>query len=95
MKEIERYWEQALLKVLIKKKMAEISRSISVRPEEIAREYEILKAEDPSTKPLDKISDDIRNDIRNRKIQEAFNMWMKDLRRHSSVVINKQTLDEI
>ncbi|MEW6101566.1 MAG: peptidylprolyl isomerase [Candidatus Omnitrophota bacterium] len=39
MKEIERYWEQALLKLLVKRKSEEISRRISVNESELRQEY--------------------------------------------------------
>ncbi len=39
MKEIERYWEQSLLKILLQKRAAEISRDISVDESEIIDEY--------------------------------------------------------
>lgn len=43
MKEIERYWEQALLKLILKKKSQEISNSIHVTDGEIRREYNHMK----------------------------------------------------
>jgi len=39
MKEIEKYWEQALLKFMIKKKSKEFSQNISINKEEIIDEY--------------------------------------------------------
>jgi len=43
MKEIERYWEQSLLKVLLKKKSEELSRHIYVEDSEVINEYMRMK----------------------------------------------------
>lgn len=43
MKEIERYWEQALLKFFLRKKAQEISESIRADKGEVAAEYEKMK----------------------------------------------------
>lgn len=43
MKEIERYWEQALLKLLLEKKAEEFSRAITVDKSEVEKEYGRLK----------------------------------------------------
>ena len=67
MKEIERYWEQALLKLLIKKKAAEIAKNVTTQDK----------------------------DIRNEEIEEAFEAWVTDLRKNSSVKINRKVLNEI
>ncbi|MDD5681455.1 MAG: hypothetical protein PHI59_09480, partial [Candidatus Omnitrophica bacterium] len=55
MKEIERYWEQALLKLLIKEKMREFLQKMSVKDDEIAKEYEKMKlAEGKSVESFEK-----------------------------------------
>jgi len=46
MKEIERYWEQALLKLLIKKKMMEFLQKTTVSEDEVKAEYEKMKTEE-------------------------------------------------
>lgn len=43
MKEIERYWEQALLKLLLKKKADEFYRSVEISPAEIRAQYDKMK----------------------------------------------------
>lgn len=68
-KEIERYWEQALLKLLIKEKMRELSKQLIVREG---------KKED-----------------QHKKIQEALDRWIKDLRRRANIKIYKDNLKEV
>ena len=43
MREIERYWQQALLKTLLKRKSEELSRSIRVEDSEVLNEYQRMK----------------------------------------------------
>ena len=68
MKEIEKYWEQALLKLLIKKKMEELSGGIP---------------------------GDMAKDAKRKKVAEALDKWMSDLRKGASVKINKKVFDEL
>ncbi|MCK5707908.1 MAG: peptidyl-prolyl cis-trans isomerase [Candidatus Aureabacteria bacterium] len=43
MKEIERYWEQALLKVLLKRKFEELSNAVQISDKELQHEYNKMK----------------------------------------------------
>jgi peptidyl-prolyl cis-trans isomerase C len=43
MEEIEKYWEQALLKLLLKKKGEELTRNVMVSSEEVKEEYSRMK----------------------------------------------------
>lgn len=83
MKEVERYWEQALLKLLYKNKVEELSRAISVSDDEVRGEYVRLvnaKAIDEAAQPFDKVSDELRKDIYTRKLQNAINIWINGLK---------------
>lgn len=67
-KEIERYWEQALLKLLYNKKSRELLREIS------------KDERDPV--------------IRDRKVQEALNRWVEDLKNSADIKKYKENLRE-
>ncbi len=82
MKEIERYWEQALLKLLIKKKLREISQSLVIDENEVKSEYERkVKEGEIGMKSYDSAAPEIRKDIRHKKRKEAQNKRIADLRR--------------
>ena len=66
-KEIQRYWEQALLKLLIKAKIAEFSKMI-------------------------KIPD---NELRQEKIREELDKWIKGLRNRANIKIYRENLKEL
>ena len=92
-KEIERYWEQALLKLLMKKKMAELSREIIVKDSEVRDEYERLSLEAGGKIDAFEVQEgEIREDINNRKMQALFDDWLKKLKKDSNVKIYKENL---
>lgn len=96
MKEIERYWEQALLKLLLKKKAEKLSRNVVVSQEEIKREYEkMLKEEGEGIGSFEKNTPGIKVDIYHRKAQKALNEWIGNLRKKASVRINRGVLEKI
>jgi len=96
MKEIERYWEQALLKRLMKKKMKEFLRTISVGDDEVREEYDrISKESGGHIEPFEKISSEIRSDILHRKMQTAFDLWVEGLKKNAKIEINKDNLNKM
>ncbi len=93
MKEIERYWEQALFKLMIRKKIAELSRSVAVEESQMRDEYERMVGESGGNiEPFEKIAADIKNDLYNKKIQGLLDEWLLDLRKKSDVKLYKENL---
>lgn len=98
MKEIERYWEQALLKLLYKKKMQEILRAVKVDEKEVREEYNrLLEAKDPEavTEPYEKMETEIRNDLISRKVQEDLSAWIASLRNRAKIEVDKKALKSV
>ncbi len=96
MKEIERYWEQALLKLLIKEKMRELLQQMSVKDDEIMKEYEKMKLEEgASVQSLEKATPMIRSDIKRRKVAAAFSQWILSLRKRAQIKVYKENLKTI
>lgn len=96
MKEIERYWEQALLKLLVKKKMKEFSGEAIVRNDEIQAEYERLVTEEGrDIGPFAEIAPEVEKNIRQEKTEEMFYDWIDELFENSKIKINKDILKEI
>ena len=86
MKEIERYWEQALLKLLFKKKMEEISHTIVVSEREVLDEYDRMSQEAKGNiGSLAEKTVEIRSDVYNRKMQAAYDEWLDGLRKKAHV----------
>lgn len=96
MKEIERYWEQALLKRLMKKKMKEFSRTITVSDSEAKEEYDrLLKENNGRMESFEKMSPEIRSDLLHRKMQEAFDGWVEELKKKTKVEIDRDKLKKL
>lgn len=100
MREIERYWEQALVKLLLKKKLQEISGMIHVDRDEIMSEYNNMKREASAEKQaefpaLETLEGDIRDSILKRKKEVILEKWADGLRKRASVRIDRKALDEI
>ena len=95
MKEIEKYWEQALLKLLIKKKMVEFADNIRVTDAEVQAEYERMIKEGGKVAPYEKIALEIRRYLLNMKIQGALDAWQMGLRNSANVKIYKENLKVI
>jgi len=96
MKEIERYWEQALLKLLVKEENEKLSRDVIITQDEIKREYEeMLKEEGEGIGTLEQNAPGIKKDIYQKKIQKALNEWVENLRKKASVKVNREVLEKI
>jgi hypothetical protein len=93
MKEIERYWEQALIKLMVREKTEEFSRAITVSENEVRDEYERLSSEAKGDiSPFESIAPEIKDDIYNRKMQKSFDDWLAGLKARSDIKISKENL---
>lgn len=94
MKEIERYWEQALLKLLFNKKARALMADINISEEEVKEEYARESGENPRIGPYEKEASGIRSYLRQKKVQEALDAWIKELKAKSNIKIYKNALKE-
>ena len=95
-KEIERYWEQALLKSLIRAKIEELSKGVIIQDAEIKREYDRMFKESPAAiKPLEKMAPEIRSELKQMKVRESLDKWMKSLRGKANIKIYKENLKSL
>ena len=94
MKEIERYWEQALLKLLFNKKARALMAGIEISEEEVKEEYGRESAENPRIGPYEKEASGIRSYLGQKKVQEALDAWIMELKAKSNIKIYKNVLKE-
>jgi hypothetical protein len=93
MKEIERYWEQALIKLMVRKKTQELSRAISVTESEVRSEYERMSVETGGKiAPFESMVSDIKDYLYKKKMQESFDDWLARLKSGSDIKIYKENL---
>lgn len=95
MKEIERYWEQALLKLLLKRKSEELIGIINVSDKEVQQEYQRMREEDSSIGSFQNLAPQLREELLDRKRMEALEAWIDGLRKNAKVEINEDILEEV
>lgn len=96
MKTIEQFWKEALIKLLLDRKIQEISDRIHVYDPEIETRYQKLAKEaGAAAAPLSELREDIQQALREEKQQEAMEQWVNELRSKSRVVINEEALGKL
>lgn len=96
MSEIERYWEQALLKQLFSMKMRELAAVTRVSDEEVRKRYETLTAESGAeVKAYEEMAPEIKRELFNRKIQDTLDAWMANLMNTGDVTVYRESLDKV
>ncbi|MBL7157404.1 MAG: SurA N-terminal domain-containing protein [Candidatus Omnitrophica bacterium] len=95
MKEIELYWEQALLKLLLRKKTEEFSRRIVIKDEEIQAQFNRMVTEEGDQRPFSEAQTEIAREIYNKKMQENLNEWLKEIRSQADVKVNEKVLNKV
>lgn len=89
---IQRYWESTLIRNLLDLKGKEIDARIYVSQEEIKSRYEEIKLQQPSIPPLEDVSDDIEEDLKEEKKTGLLEAWIEDLQKKADVEINDELL---
>ena len=93
MNEIERYWEQALIKLMVRRKTEEFARAIIVGENEVREEYARLAEEAPAKiGPFEEMAPGIKDDIYRMKMRRMFNEWLALIRGAADVKIYKENL---
>lgn len=96
MKEIERYWEQALLKLMLKKKIDEFTSRVVVTDEEAKAEYEErLKEGKRAAEPFETALPDIKRDLKDKKIRAELAAWVAVERDKARIKIYNDKLKDL
>jgi len=92
MKNAEFFWQQSLVKMMVDKKIKELSSKIRVNDSDVKNYYEIYKDAEFTGAPLAQVYDRIKWIILNKKQKEAMDMWLNSLKSKSKVNINYKLL---
>jgi hypothetical protein len=96
MAEIERYWEQALIKRLFNDKTAELAADTRVSEEEVRQRYGALSSRSVrKAVSYDDMEPEIRREIFNEKVQRRLDAWMASLKDKSGIVVYEKNLEDI
>jgi len=94
MKEIESYWELALLKLLYQKKSKEFARDIQIDEREVLAEYAGLIEDYPdmAAEPMNEVLAELREEQRGEKLRQAIDAWIGGLRSRARIKIDNENL---
>ena len=96
MAEIERYWEQALIKRLFNDKTVELAADTRVSEEEVRQRYGALSSRSVrKAVSYDDMEPEIRREIFNEKVQRRLDAWMASLKDKSGIVVYEKNLEDI
>jgi len=93
MRSIELYWEQTLIKNLMKKKFKEIHDKVAVYEEEILEYYRYELRDKES--PFEDVRNMITREIRSKKERKLLDEWIDEMRSKSRIKVNKGVLNEL
>ena len=94
LRNIERFWEQALLKSTLDRKGREISGRVRITDNAIEEEYNRLKADGKAEKPLQDMYSQIKWDLMRAKESQLLDEWLRSLRGRAVIRENLDLLND-
>lgn len=94
MRTIERFWKEALIKLLISRKAKEISSATHVYEPEIESHYERLvkQAQGSPVEPLSVLRDEVRRSVLAEKETQAMEQWLDGLRAQANIAVDEEAI---
>jgi len=92
MKNVEFFWQQSLIKMMIDRKIKELSSKVKVSDSDVKNYYEIYKDAEFKGAPLAEVYENIKWIVLNKKQKEAMDAWLNSLKNKSKVNINYNLL---
>jgi len=93
LRSIEMYWEQTLIKNLMKKKFVDIQNKVTVYEEEVIDYYHNMMKDEQ--RPLEGVRRNIKREIKSKKERDLLDEWIEDLRSKSRIRVDKKVLNEL
>jgi hypothetical protein len=91
---IQRFWEQALLKIALEKKSREIAGSALVSDKAIEQTYNEMLKDGKTDKPYDQMYNQIKWEIAKSKETQMVNDWITQLNKKADIKINYDLLKQ-
>ena len=93
LKSIENFWEQSLLKIVIDRKVKEVSKDITVTDKELEDYYNKWLKDNPgTTKTFDEIRKTIKLPLLRKKQTMAVNTWIDSLKSKANIAVDKKAI---
>lgn len=94
LKVIEKFWEQALLKVALDEKSKEIAGAVLVSDQEVEEAYQKMLVEAKIEKPYDSAYSQIKWEITRAKQTQLIDKWIAELYQKSKIKIDSNLLKD-
>ena len=97
MSTIERFWKEALLKQLIRRKGQEVAATVRVYEPELEAEYRRLQEEGKVREgvSLGQMREEILHNVRERKQAQAMEEWVASLRTKAKIHVDLKGIEEL
>ena len=95
MKQVENFWRLSLIKQLWDYKTKEVYAHVQVSDAEVATEYARISKGRKDAPPLKEIAEHIKDSLVRRKVQDAMQVWMDNLKKSSSITVDRNILDTL
>jgi len=93
LKSIENFWEQSLLKIVVDKKIREVSGNITVTEQEVQDYYKVWSQQNlENLKTIDEVRAGIEKILLKQKQSLAVNSWVEELKKGASIDIDKKAI---
>ena len=93
LRDVQLFWEQSLLKLMLSRKMKELSMDIKVREDEIRDYYSMHKDEEFSGKSLSEVHDKIKWLLFHQKQKQVLQDWIDSLKKKTRIDVDYKALN--
>jgi len=92
LEEVQSYWEQGLIKLMLTEKDKELARDLKVTASEVQDYYHKNKDTDFAGQKFEDVAEEIRWILAQEKQQAAMSAWFNDLKIRTNIEIDRQLL---
>ena len=88
LKDVEQFWQQSLLKLMIDQKTREVSKGQKVSEKEMRAFYASMREEHFKDKPFEEVQETIKAILLRQKQQSAMESWVADLKQKAAIKVD-------
>jgi len=93
LRDIENFWEQSLLKIVIDVKIKELSNQVSIDDAQVEQRYKKWALENPNeTKSIEEVREIIRWQMLREQQAVVLNTWIDGLKKNARITVDKKAV---
>jgi hypothetical protein len=93
LKDVEAFWQQSLVKLILDKKMSQISDKVVIGPRQIKEYYQKHKADDFAEKSLEEASAQIKLVLLRQEQEKLLKQWIEQLKKKTKIKVREKLLE--